>query len=90
MISSYDDERRQRRLAEMELGRRMTMTNMAQGLIDTLQKDYKIPAVVLKNEPKDIREWTVLIDMGEAGEYEENFWEFPSDRLKTMLMLLNK
>lgn len=84
-------ERAARVEEEKRAGARMVKINMASGLIDQLQREldprHKF-SFVLISEGFDPREWGVRVDFNNGTAHAENFFVFPSDELKTKIMLM--
>ena len=95
-MNSYLDKHKKdieaKRKAEIQMGRRRTTITMMEGVIDELCGDYGINkgAVSLDTVDLDIRKWDVVIFLAEDVAHRESLWEFPSDELRTMLMLVKK
>lgn len=92
-MDKYKEEMRNKRKAEIREGRRRTTITMMEGLIEELCADYglKKETVHLDSSHPDIRAWQVVIELAPGGvTHVESFWEFPSDELKTILMLVKK
>jgi hypothetical protein len=89
----WEQEKGEKRQAEMTEGRRRTTIAMMEGLVEQLCGDYgmKKESVHLDSSHPDIRHWTVQVELAPGGVvHTESFWEFPSEELKAMLMLTQK
>lgn len=87
---NYREERAAQRKAEMQAGRRRTTITMMEGLIEELCADYGINKglVSLDTKDEDLRKWEVVVVLADGVAHRENLWVFPSDEIKTILMLL--
>lgn len=92
-------ERDERRSAEIEYGRKLTVKHMSLGLFETL-RDELIPGnrwrsyFTFYQETLNPEDWKVVVRIP-LGEDEgitivEKWLSFPSDELKTQIMLLSK
>lgn len=86
------EQREAQRKAEIHAGRRRTMITMMEGVIEELCDDYKIDKgmVSLDTLDMDARNWEVVIFIAPDVTHRENMWVFPSNEVKTMLMLVSK
>lgn len=82
------DERKRRRVQEVEGGRQRVLRDMAQGLVDRMTLDYNLSSVNLDTSDPDPRKWVVTMEVTTDVFLEENFWEFPSEEFITKKMLL--
>ena len=95
-MNSYLDKHRKdidaKRKAEIQMGRRRTTITMMEGVIEELCRDYGINkgTINLDTAHEDIRQWEVVVGLAEDVFHRESLWEFPSDELRTMLMLVKK
>lgn len=89
MGNYWNEDRAERTRQEMEAGAARVSKNMIEGLCEQLAKDYKLPKPVL-NCPNhyDRSGWTITVTLPGDVVHTENWNEFPSDILRTTLMLL--
>lgn len=84
------EDRLTRREQEMARGRKQLKINMARGLIEEVQKSidagYKFEFTLLPHT-EDLRQWGVRVDFKNGQAHAENWWEFPTDELRTKIML---
>lgn len=85
-------EREAKRRAEMLEGRRRTTKTMMEGVIDQLCADYGIDKSKLEfnTTSPDIRKWEIGVTLAPGVKQWESLWVFPSDEIRTMLMLVSK
>ncbi len=82
----------ERTLREQAAGRLLTTQAMLNGLIDQICTDYKINrfATILNTDGDDPRKWTITVTLKGGITHTENAWEFPTDELKAIIMLIER
>ena len=86
-------ERKARTEAEKERGQIAVKLTMANGVVNKLMSEMDPSRNVnghITPNTMDIRKWVVCVDLKEGGIHEENFFDFPTDELRTKMMLLKK
>lgn len=83
------NERQRRQKQELEGGRQRVLRDMAQGMIDRLGPELSMKnSYQLISVDPDPRKWTITIYFSEGVSHTENFWDFPSDELRAMNMMM--
>lgn len=90
--SEIENPKKRQQKQEIEHGRQTVMQTMAQGVIDRLVSEMNMKAdIKLHCEDSDPRKWFVTIDfVNGVASRTESFFDFPSNELKTIQMLLTK
>lgn len=82
-------DRSERTRLEMEAGKARVAKNMIEGLCDQLAIDYGLPRPILnRTSSTDTKGWTITVTLPGDIVHTEGWQEFPSDILRTKLMLL--
>lgn len=84
-------DKEERREAEMAHGRYVSHRTMVQGLLDQLQSELPGKHSYSLMDAGRTEQWTVIVHFrGTDIRHEEPWDQFPSDVLRTKIMLLSK
>lgn len=91
-MKTIHEIREAQREAEKQMGAKRTKMTMAEGLVDQIAKELDRRGKFefhLISEGFDIRQWGVRVDFGNGMAHSENFFDFPTDELRTKIMLFS-
>lgn len=88
-MMDWKAKRAARTKAEMKAGHMAVMKNMAQGIIDQIDKELGIHSMLVTGNDTDPRTWNVATQLpGIHIIHTESFWDFPTSELKAKVLLL--